>query len=96
MGFQVIFAPQAIKRLQAIVAHVTPDNPSAALRLGTRLIDHAMILSDFPDMGMPYRQRAGIRRLSCRPYFIYYRVHRRRRVVEIMDFWHTARRDPNL
>ena len=26
--------------------------------------------------------------------FIYYRVHREEQVIEIMDYWHSARREP--
>ena len=96
MGCKVIFAPQAIERLEQIVTHIAQANPEAALRFGMRLVDHAELLGDFPELGAPYRKRAGVRRLSCRPYVIYYRVQRKRRVVEIMDYWHAAQREPRL
>jgi toxin ParE1/3/4 len=96
VGYKVIFAPQAIQRLQQIVSHIAQENPEAALRFGMRLVDHAELLGEFPQLGAPYRKRRGVRRLSCKPYVIYYRLQHERRIVEIMDYWHTARREPEL
>lgn len=96
MGYKVIFAPQAIRRLEQIVTHIAQSNPGAALRYGMRLIDHAELMADFPELGQPYRRRRNVRRLACHPYFIYYRVHHDRRVVEIMEYWHSARPEPEL
>jgi plasmid stabilization system protein ParE len=96
VGCQVIFAPQAVRRLQQIVSHIARENPDAALRFGMRLVDHAELLADYPNLGVPYRKRPGVRRLSCKPYFIYYRVKREQHIVEIMDYRHAARREPDL
>jgi plasmid stabilization system protein ParE len=56
----------------------------------------AELLWDFPELGTPYRKRKNVRRLRCDPYFIYYRVHRENRLIEVMDFWHSARMEPNF
>jgi hypothetical protein len=32
----------------------------------------------------------------CKSYLIYYRLRPKEQVIEIMDFWHTARREPLL
>jgi len=74
VGHQVIFAPQALERLEQIVSHIAEDNPDAALRFGMRLVDHAELLANFPELGVPYRKHPGVRRLACKPYFIYYRI----------------------
>jgi plasmid stabilization system protein ParE len=96
MGFKVIFAPQAIERLSIIVGHIAHDNSTAAEQFGLRLIAQAEMLADFPELGTPYRRRNNVRRLWCKPYFIYYRVNRQEETIEIMDFWHSARQDPEL
>jgi toxin ParE1/3/4 len=93
MGFKVVFAPQASERLKEIVRYIAKDNPAAAEKFGLRLVDRAVLLADFPELGQPYRKRQNVRRLGCKPYWIYYRVQRDKQIVEIMDFWHTARRD---
>lgn len=93
---KVIFSPQAIERLEEIVRYVAEDNRDAAVRLGMRLIERAEFLAEFPELGRPFSKRAGVRRLTVRPYVIYYRWKSEQRVVEILDFWHGARRDPEF
>ena len=96
MGFKVIFAPQAIARLEEIVRYIAQDKPAAAEKFGLHLLDQTAVLADFPELGQPYQKRAQVRRLWCKPYFIYYRVRPNQKVVEIMDFWHSARREPGI
>jgi plasmid stabilization system protein ParE len=54
VGYKVIFSPQAIERLQQIVSRIAQDNPDAALRFGMRLVNQTAVLSDFPELGVPY------------------------------------------
>lgn len=96
MGYQVIFSPQAIARLEEIVRYIAEDNPAAAHRLGMKLVDRAELLAEFPELGRPFPKRAGVRRLSVRPYLIYYRYKPAEQVVQILDFWHGARLDPEF
>jgi plasmid stabilization system protein ParE len=60
------------------------------------LLDGADLLSNFPELGHEYRRRTGVRRLLCKPYWIYYRVKHEAKVVEVMDFWHSARQEPEI
>ncbi len=93
MVFKVVFAPQAHARLEEIVRFIAQDDPAAALRFGNYLVDCTELLAEFPELGTPYRKRRHVRRLLCKPYLIYYRLRPQERVIEIMDFWHSARRD---
>ncbi len=96
MGWKIIFAPQALEELEQIVRFIAQDNPAAAIRFGDYLVDRAESLANFPELGTPYRKRANVRRLLCKSYYIYYRVHRKEQTIEIMDHWHSARREPNM
>jgi toxin ParE1/3/4 len=96
MGYKVIFAAQALEQLEQIIRFIAQDDPAAAERFGNYLVDRAELLADFPELGTPYRKRPGVRRVLCKPYFIYYRVRREEQVIEIMDYWHAARREPLL
>lgn len=93
MGYKIVFAPQARARLEEIVRFIAQDDPVAAARFGNRLVDRAEMLMDFPELGTPYRKRPHVRRLLCKPYLIYYRLRPDAQLIEIMDYWHTARRD---
>ena len=96
MGWKIIFAPQALEELGQIVRFIAQDDPQAAIRFGDYLVDRAESLANFTDLGTPYRKRAKFRRLLCKSYYIYYRVDRTRQTIEIMDYWHSARREPAI
>ena len=96
MGWKIIFAPRARDRLVEIVQFIGQDDPQAAVRFGDYLIDRAESLVNFPELGTPYRKRANVRRLLCKSYYLYYRVDRKEQTIEIMDYWHSARREPFL
>jgi toxin ParE1/3/4 len=94
--FQVIISPRARHDLLEIIDYIRQDNPGAADRFGNELLDHAELLADFPYVGAPISQRSGVRKLLHTPVRIYYRIDERHKVVEILHFWHAARREPNL
>ena len=96
MAYKIIFAPTAIARLEDIVRYIAADDPEAAKIFAMRLLERADLLSEFPELGTPYSKRKNVRRLRYDPYFIYYRVRRENRLIEVMDFWHSARVEPNL
>jgi len=96
MGWKVIFAPRAHARLAKIVRFIATDDPQAAIRFGDYLVDRAESLVRFPELGTSYRKRSNVRRLLCKSYFIYYRLRRKEQVIEIMDYWHSARREPSI
>jgi toxin ParE1/3/4 len=94
MGWKIIFAPQALEELEQIVRFIAEDNSQAAIQFGDYLVDRAESLANFPELGTSYGKRANVRRLLARSYYIYYRVVRKEQLIEIMDFWHSARREP--
>jgi toxin ParE1/3/4 len=96
MAYKVIFAPAAIARLEDIVWYIAADDPATAKTFAMHLLERVDLLSEFPELGTPYRKRKNVRRLRCDPYFIYYRVRHESRLIEVMDFWHSARMEPNL
>jgi plasmid stabilization system protein ParE len=96
MGFQVDLAPQALERLEEIVRYIAKYNPQAAKKFGIRLLDRAALLAEFPEIGQRYYKRKNVRRLGCKPYWIYYRLQHEKRIIERMDFWHSARLDPDV
>ena len=94
MDFKVLFSDQALSDLGQIIDYVARDSPEAASRLGRSLIDHVKILQTFPNVGALVPRRPGVRTLLHTPYKIYYSIHADRKVVEILHFWHGARKPP--
>ena len=48
MDFKVLIADSAIADLKEIVEFVAADNPTAAMRLGEKLLAHALSLGSLP------------------------------------------------
>ncbi|PYK41031.1 MAG: type II toxin-antitoxin system RelE/ParE family toxin [Verrucomicrobia bacterium] len=96
MDFRVEIKEPAIADLAEIVTYIVQDNPDAASALGNNLLDAALSLARTPDKGSPYPKLANIRKLTLRPYKIFYRVHETRKAVEVLPFWHSARTESDL
>jgi toxin ParE1/3/4 len=96
MDFKVLIADSAIADLKEIVEFVAADNPEAASRLGEKLLAHALSLGSLPHR-FPFHDRPrGIRKMPVSPFLIYYKCHEEMSVVNILHFWHGARRRPEF
>jgi len=56
MAWKVIFSARSKTDLEEIVNYIARDNPAAAERLGSRLIQQAESLLDAPETGRRYRK----------------------------------------
>jgi plasmid stabilization system protein ParE len=96
MDFRVEITDPAIDDLAEIVSYIAQENPNAASALGNHLLDASLSLAQIPHKGSPYRHIANVRKLTVRPFKIFYRVNEAKQSVEILHFWHSARREPKL
>src|SRR5947208_10486623 len=91
MDFKVLIADSAIADLKEIVEFVAEDNPDAAIRLGEKLIAHAMTLAKMPQRFGFHDQHRGIRKMLLPPFLIFYTCDEIASVINILHFWHGAR-----
>jgi toxin ParE1/3/4 len=98
MDFKVFLSQDALSDLERIVAYIAPDNPGAAERTGSLLLDTALSLETHPERGrvVPEFRQANIRELVVRPYRIIYRVRHNDASIEVVRFWHGTRGVPQL
>lgn len=96
MAHKVFFTEDALVDLEGILDYIRADNPAAAERFGTSLLNHIDLLRNFPRIGIPLSGRPGVRKILHSPVRIYYRLHENRELVEILHFWHSARKPPGL
>jgi len=92
VDFKVLIGDSAIADLKQIVEFVAADNPTAAMRLGEKLLAHALSLGSLPDRFPFHDRRRGIRKMPVSPFLIYYKCDEETSVVNILHFWHGARR----
>ena len=75
---------------------VTEDDREAALRLGEKLVAHALSLGTMPQRFHFHDKRRGIRKMPLPPFLIYYVCNESTSVVNILHFWHGARQRPEF
>ena len=97
MDFKVIWLPSAIEDLRLLTETIATDDPSAAWRFGTRILDTAELLERFPNFGRPYpaTAREDVRQIPVPPYRSIYRIVASERPDHILTVWHGARQLPS-
>ena len=98
MDFKVIFKDTFLDDLERVVRLIAVHNPSAACKLGTRIIQNGENLCFFPERHPKVRQRPGVRRYIVGKYYkVFYRVKFESRTVEVLRCWDGRREtDPIL
>jgi len=92
--YGILYTEEALSELRSILDFISTDSPSAAVRFGESLLDHIDVLAELPELGARVTGRSQVRKLIHSPIRIYYRVNKRKRLVEILHFWHAARVSP--
>jgi plasmid stabilization system protein ParE len=72
--YTVLFLERADKDLQSIVDYIASDDPQAAEKLRTELLQLALSLNSFPYRGSQVKRRPGLFKLIHGNYLIYYRI----------------------
>jgi len=96
MDFKVLIAESAIADLKEIVEFVANDDRNAALQVGEKLLEHALRLRTMPQRFPLYDPARGIRKMPSPPFLVYYTSDEDAGVVNILHFWHGARRSPRF
>ena len=99
MGYKVIWTDEAIADLREIVAFISQDNPSAAIKLGETLDPQkSMLLAQHPRFGRMLRRfpKDSFRELIIRPYRLIYEIDDQATAVYARILWHGAREEPDI
>lgn len=94
----VVSLPAARRDLLEIGRYIARDNPPRAESYCLELTGKTKRLVDFPELGrrLPRFKNRDIRQIIHGNYRIIYRVKRRAGLIEILRFWHAARREPTF
>lgn len=98
MGFKVILTPQSLDDLEEIVTFIAKDNPERARTFGNELIDRALSVGTFPELGrvVPEIGEPAVREIIHGSYRIIYEMFSDQNTVYVLRFWHSARGEPEI
>jgi plasmid stabilization system protein ParE len=98
MGFKVVLTPQSQNDLRAIVTYIAKNNPERARTFGNELIDRALSLATFPELGrvVPEIGEPAVREIIYGSYRVIYEIFPDRETIYILRFWHGARGEPEI
>ena len=88
MAYKILYNEKALGDLEAILDYIRADNPAAAERFGTALLNHVELLQNFPRLGVPVARLPQVRKFLHSPIRVYYVIHEDRQMIEILHFWH--------
>ncbi len=96
MGCPVILTDQSQDDLREIVCFIARDSAEHARRFGNELIDQALSIGNFPEMGriVPELGDPTAREIIHGSYRIVYEILRDPNAVYVLRFWHAARGKP--
>jgi toxin ParE1/3/4 len=89
----IVWSPRAIEHLAHLREYIARDNPNAANRIASALLEAVERLAQLPDLGRPGRV-AGTRELVVpgTPYIIPYRLRGDR--LEVVGVFHDKQKWP--
>jgi len=91
----VVWSPQAVEHLTHLRSYIARDNPKAANRVATALLNAVELLAELPNLGRPGRV-AGTREMVVpgTPYVVPYRIRGDR--LEVIAVFHGRQKWPKL
>lgn len=96
MAFEIRITEAALADFEEILAYSQSKFPDSTERFATAILNHLDLLKTFPYIGSPVAKRPGVRQLVHTPVLIYYRVHETASIIDVLHFWHSARKRPAL
>ena len=98
MGFKVILTLQSLDDLEEIVTFIAKDNSERARTFGNELIDRALSVDIFPELGriVPEIGEPAVREIIHGSYRIIYEIFSDQETIYVLRFWHGARGEPKI
>ncbi len=96
MDIPVIITPTALRDLEEIVRFIALDSPDRAQRFGHTLVEKAISIGKFPEMGRvtPELDDPAVREIVHGSYRLIYELRREPHAIYLLRFWHAARGVP--
>ena len=86
MDFKLIWTEAAVNDLKELYEFISEDDPRAARKVGSRILDHVRLLETFPEIGPIYPKygEGDIREIRCLKFRIFYKVILKKKEISIL------------
>jgi len=91
MDLEIVYSEPALAELEEIINRSWDRHPESTPRFASSLLNHVDLLRGCSRLGAPVKGHPGVRRFFHSPFHVYYRLHSDRQ-IEILHFWHRARK----
>jgi addiction module RelE/StbE family toxin len=98
MEYEIIWTETASSHVEEIRNYLAERSSRAPGKVSGMIMARVELLRSQPLLGWVFRCKGhrSIRETVCKKYRIFYRVHKRRKAVEILAVWHGSRQEPNV
>jgi len=86
VAYKILYNEDALADLEIILDYIRSDNPAAAERFGTALLNHVELLQSFPRLGTPVSRLPEVRKFLHSPVRVYYRIHEDKQMIRNSSF----------
>jgi len=89
------FTPRAARDVMEIADYIRAENPPAAERVRSAILESLQLLSEFPEIGRRQNVEGGRKHVSRKyGYLIYYAIDASADEIAILTIQHPAREQP--
>lgn len=96
MAFEIRITEAALADFEEILTYSQAKFPELTERFASSILNHLDLLKAFPYIGSPVVRKSGVRQPVHTPVLIYYRVNEEANIVDVLHFWHSARKRTGL
>jgi plasmid stabilization system protein ParE len=96
VDFKVLYTQAALADLEAVMEWSWDRHKATSERFAKSLLNHVDLLKTFPYLGTPTKGFPGVRRLLHSPIHVYYCIDEKRKIIEVLHFWHAVRQGPKI
>lgn len=93
MAYRLIWSPSACLDLKELASYISESSPQASVNFIKKVFDTVEHIPDFPKSrrAVPEFENSNIREEIRKPCRIIFRIKPKKRTIEIVRIWHSAR-----
>ncbi len=96
MDYKIVWTDRSLAKLEQLVEYIAENDPFAAEKMGLRIYEKTLLLSQFPYLGARFLklERNDIREIAIPPFRVIYQILDEPKTVSILTVWHGAQPEP--